>query len=229
MITIKVSITQAQIFHKRDSIRLTSIFQAEMGAYMGIQAIKPITTNNIYFNSDGYDKGLLVNFITNISKQLSFSIGYRKSEQTCMIGILNDAFYDAFHLTIESKQYALTLNYNVIIKKNNAFTILIGVANRKSNYKTSNGQYSQFIGYRSTAPGDQLIDGKMIEYNNFLFGISKSIRLCEKIQLKPFLEYEIYSQPLVKVNNYTYLNEWKTNYTNYNQTNYRMGLTFIVN
>ena len=230
LVMANVGVNNAQIFHKKDSVRTKSIFQAELGAFLGIYEIKPATTAGyIYFNSDGYDRGYVLNFITNITKQVSFSIGLRKSEQTCMIGIANDAFLDSFHLTIESEQYPFALNYHVNRKQKNLFSIMVGGSFRKCKYKTSNGQYRQYIGTMGTNSGDQLINEKTIEYTNFLFGISKSISLCKKIQLKPFIEYEIYSQPLIKENYFKYSNEWKEYYTSFKQSNYRIGLSFVFN
>ncbi|MBC7383820.1 MAG: hypothetical protein H7296_12645 [Bacteroidia bacterium] len=229
LIFIKIGITHAQIIHTKDSVRLKSIVQVEFGGYLGIQKISPISSGFIYTNNDGYDKGLILNLITNISTRFSLSMGYRKSQQSCMIGIRNDAFLETFHLTINSNQLPLILMYNFKSKQSNYFSLLTGTAFRKVNYVTSNGYYYQFVGTTGTTSGESFINGYELEYFNWIFGISNTLKVTKKFHLKTFIEMEIYNQPLLK-KNHLRISNMPTEYnTKFNQSNYRLGFSCIFN
>ncbi|MCE2741947.1 MAG: hypothetical protein LW669_10745 [Sphingobacteriales bacterium] len=89
----------AQIFHPKDSVRKQRVIQLGVGVYNGINHITPITPNFRYFTNDGYDKGILISLRVNLTKHFVLDANYRISEQTCMIGMQNEAFYKSFHLT----------------------------------------------------------------------------------------------------------------------------------
>jgi hypothetical protein len=221
----------AQIFHPKDSVRKQRVIQAGVGVYNGINHITPITPNFRYFTNDGYDKGILISLRANLTKHFVLDANYRISEQTCMIGMQNEAFYKSFHLTGNSLNIPLILRYNILKNQQHILTLLMGVAYQKTIYSTSNPVYELLqANGNTTRSGIEFIDGANINYWNYTMGISKEIYLSQNRQFSVFTEVSFFNNPIVKKNAVNNLNQNKMNlyFTEFKQWNSRIGISFLL-
>ena len=220
----------AQLFHPKDSVRKQRVIQAGVGVYNGINHITPITPNFRYFTNDGYDKGILISLRVNLTKHFVLDANYRISEQTCMIGMQNEAFYKSFHLTGNSLNIPLILRYNILKNQQHLLTLLMGVAYQKTFYSTSNPAYDISPGYRSTTSGGDELNGTNYKYFNYTMGISKEIYLSHNTQFSIFTEVSFFNKPIGIENSVHNLNQNRMNiyFTEFKQWNSRIGISFLL-
>jgi hypothetical protein len=228
---INLDVTTAQIFHPKDSVRKQRVMQVGVGVYYGINHITPITPNFRYFTNDGYDKGILMGLRVNLTKHFVLDANYRISQQTCMIGMQNEAFYESFHLTGNSLNIPLILRYNILKNQQNILTLLMGIAYQKTRYSASNPVYDLVPGYLSTTrSGVEFIDGSNTNYWNYTIGISKEIYLSQNTQFSVFTEVSLFNNPIVKENGVRKNNQNVIDkyFTEFKQWNSRIGISFLL-
>ena len=227
---INIGKTTAQIFLPKDSLRKHGVIQVGLGVYYGLNHIKPVSPNFTYNTNDGYDKGALISLRVNLTKHFDIEANYRISQQTCMIGMQNEAFYESFHLTGNTINIPLSLRYNIFRKQQQMLTLLMGIGYQKTKYSTSNAAFDIAPGYGlTTTRGDGFINEANFKYLNYTVGVSKEIYLLHNIQFNIFSEVTFFNNPIVKENGVYNFNQNTINkyYTEFKQWNSRIGIILL--
>jgi hypothetical protein len=184
----------AQRFHEQDSTRRNPIFQIGMGGYFGTHMCLPKSSGYSYYNSAGYDQGLFLKAIFNITSSLSISSDLRYTFWSSNIGLQNDAIINKFNVNASGFQEQLTLNYTF---KNwmgkDLFGISTGMAFNQTKFKYSNVYWGTFQPYYDPIKIGGLDDQKddPLYYFSWIFALSKQIRLHDRCSLVVFNEYEL--------------------------------------
>ncbi|TAE86873.1 MAG: hypothetical protein EAY81_05005 [Bacteroidetes bacterium] len=182
---------QAQIFLRKDSVRQIPIIQFAQGGYVGQHLIKPTSTDFTYNNANGYDHGLFIKLISNITKAWSVSIDARTTDKSCYVSLQNDVFSESFDLQITGLQVPLLVSYAFQnSKQQELFMLSAGIAFNRMKFDTKNSHFEAFIPAFSTSAGVDEVRGNEKKYPTYLFSLSKKIKFNKRNSLVIFSEWE---------------------------------------
>lgn len=193
--------SHAQIFWGKDSVRQIPIIQIGQGGYVGQHVIKPTSTDFTYNNANGYDHGLFIKLITNITKAWSISVDARITDKSCFVALQNEAFSESFNVQVSGLQVPLLLSYAFSNRKHQElFTLSAGLAFNRMKYDTKNSQFIAFIDSWTTGTGVDKIRNKDNTYYTYLFSLSKKIEFNKRNSMVIFNEWE-YNPEIFVVSN----------------------------